>query len=195
MSRITLILIAMLFCAPTQAQDCEIPAGFTNVVYVVESDTLQVTLATEKQVYAPADTVRLWLILKNIGNTGIPEMFSCNPFASARVYEAGCDTVDESGCDAVWSHFPFCYFDVDGEPGLAPGDCLGIYHEWRISESGDVADGEYNVIGAFLYVCIACTPQTSHYIPAVGARVTIEIDSSGVPVTPASWGRLKALYR
>jgi hypothetical protein len=192
---IGLILVTMLYSGASLAQDCEIPADYTNRVYIVESDTLLVSLATNSEVYSPEDTVRIWLILENIGTTEILEMFSCNPFASVRAYAAGCDTIGEPDCTAVWSPFTFCFFDGDEEPGLAAGDCIGLYQEWRISKSGELDDGEYNVIGVFRYTCTTCSPRVSRYIPEVGARVTIVIDSSILPVTSASWGRIKALYR
>ena len=189
---IGLILVTSLFSGVSLAQDCEIPADYTNRVYIVESDTLLVSLATDSEVYSPEDTVRIWLILENIGTTRVPEMFSC---PSIRAYAAGCDAIGEPDCTSVWYPFSFCFFDGDEEPGLAAGDCIGVYEEWRISEGGELDDGEYNLIGVFPYICTTCSPRVRRYIPEVGVRVTIVIDSSVLPVTPASWGRLKALYR
>jgi hypothetical protein len=61
------VLILLLASAAAAADPCDIPPGFTNQVLVLESDTLSVGFATERQVYSPLDTVNFYLVVKNIG--------------------------------------------------------------------------------------------------------------------------------
>jgi hypothetical protein len=195
MKRITLILVSLLWSSAAQAQDCEIPAGYTNRITFLESDTLLVSFATDKEVYAPNEKIRIWFMLENIGDTVIPEMVSCNPTPRVWIYPGACKALTQPGCTPVWSGFPFCFFDPEPDPGLLPGECVGVDFAVQIIEGGSLDDGEYSVIGRFSYVCGTCTPRTQHYIPAQGVHLSIEVDPSVTPVTRVSWGSVKAMYR
>jgi hypothetical protein len=189
-----MILIALLGCAPAAAQDCEIPLDYANQRYVVDSDTLLIGIGTDRHVYPSDGTVHIYMVIQNLGQFEVPEFGIRVPWAIVRAYGAGCVELGQPGCGAVWPEFPFWFFDDDEEPGLGPGECYELRASWEIGESGELPDGEYNVIGAFRHLCRTCPPPVKN-IPAAGIGVSIDIDSELVPAHQTHWGRIKALYR
>ena len=188
-------LVMVLFCTTVAADTCKVPPGFTNRVYVVESDTLLVVFATDKQVYSPGDTLSFYLMVQNNGDGEFYENWGCHPQSEFRVVPGSCDSVTQVGCRAVYPPCPQ-YRGMDcGGTRLEPGSCRVWQESWVIAScSGPPPDGTYKGYGGMLKRLGTGTPPYGFVIPRGGAQVTIEISSS-LPVEESSWGRIKALYR
>jgi len=191
-------LACLVLSTAAAAQTCDIPEGFTNQVVVVESDTLVVGFATDRQVYSHADTVNFYLVVQNTGSDECYINWSIDPQNAVFVLPTSCDSVYTPDCYTSASVFFYpqaVYFYSSGTT-LQPGECRVWQNSWEIATWGDgpPADGIYNVFGGMFYPIYGIFPDEGFRVPRGGAALTIEIDST-VPVEEGSWGRIKVLYR
>ncbi len=195
---IPVYLALLLFSGSAAADTCDIPDGYANRVLVVESDTLLVGFATEREVYSPLETVNFYLVVQNTGSAECFINWSIDPQNAIFVLPTSCDSVYTPDCYTSASVFFYpeaVYFYSDGTR-LQPGECRVWQNSWDIDVWGDgpPADGTYNVFGGMFHPIYDIFPDEGFRVPRGGARLTIQIDSS-VPVVEKSWGEMKAFYR
>jgi hypothetical protein len=180
------------------AQTCDIPEGYTNQVIVVESDTLVVGFATDKEVYSNLDTVNFYLVVQNVGSDECFINWSMDPQNAVFVLPTSCDSVYAPDCytGASVFYYPTIIYFMSSGTRLQPGECRVWENTWDIDvwDEGAPPDAIYNVFGGMFHPIYGMFPDEGFRVPRGGARLTITIDST-VPVEQGSWGRIKAMYR
>ena len=83
-----LIALIVLLSMSAMAQDCPLPAEFTNHVTVQEAD-LEITFATDKYSYTQTDTVWFYLSVKNNGSETFHDNWGIDPQNAAAVLPEG----------------------------------------------------------------------------------------------------------
>jgi len=191
-------IAALMLSSSAMAQTCDVPEEYENQVVVVESDTLVVGFATDKEVYSQLHTVYFYLVVQNIGSDECYMNWSIDPQNAVFVLPTDCDSVYKPDCyvsASVFFYPDYVYFASSGTT-LQPGECRIWENEWDIDVWGEgpPPDGIYKVFGGMFHPIYEMFPDEGFRVPRGGARLTIEIDST-VPVERGTWGRIKSMYR
>ena len=188
------MLILSLSSSAVAAQHCEIPPSYINRANVLVSDTLLVSIATDRNVYSPLDTVHVYFQIENVGEHEFIFEAMCSPWTTAFILPGDCDSLGQSDCHAL----PM-------EPGRAvcpapplriePGECYNWERSLDMRCCGYTPpNGEYGVWGGLFIPCFSGVSPCGIVFPTGGIRVTMEIDSS-LPLRQMSWGRIKTHYK
>jgi hypothetical protein len=192
-------LAAALFLAvvvqTASAQDCDLPANYTNRVTVMEGD-MRVAYATDRSLYAPTEVVSFYLVVQNLGTTPFYVNWGIDPqdghFILRPPFESleeCCTTNELLEQNALWYHPDFVYFYSQGTT-LSPGQC----RVWQRSIDLDwvtPVPETYTVLGGMFHSQLF---YGDFVVPTGGARLHITIDNP-IPTEDTTWGRVKALYR
>jgi hypothetical protein len=194
MRRAIWVLIMSLSGSAAAAQDCDIPPSYVNRATVLVSDTLLVSIATDKNVYSPLDTVRVYFQIVNVGEHEFIFETICYPSTSAFILPADCDSLGQPDCEALPMELEVAFCPAP-PLGVGPGECYNRERSLELSCCGYTPpNGGYGVWSGLFVPCFSGVSPCGIVFPSGGIRVTMEIDSS-VPLRQWSWGRIKTLYR
>ena len=138
------------------AQDCEIPSRYINRANVLVSDTLLVSIATDRNVYSPLDTVQIYFQIENLGEHEFIFEAMCYPWTSAFILPADCDSLGQPDCEALpMEPVPFICPDPPAPPlRIEPGECYNWEGSLDMGCCGYTPpNGEYGVWGGLDIPC------------------------------------------
>jgi hypothetical protein len=186
------MLAALLVPGGAAAQGCSVPHTYGHRATVAVGDLL-VTLATDQETYSIGDPVHFWLSFENTGNlpVTIPNPNSITPMDGILVLPAACDSLEQAGCEGAWLFMVPQWVLMWGVPVvLSPGSCAAYEHTWDgLPRSGHtISPGPYTVLGGMI------SGSFRFHTPPGGIRLPIQLQSPSVPVTPTTWGTIKAKY-
>lgn len=188
------MLIMSLSGSAVAAQDCEIPPSYINRASVLVSDTLLVSIATDRNVYSPLDTVQIHFQIENVGEHEFVFEAMCYPWTSALILPGDCDSLGQPDCEALPME-PGSGFCPAMPLRIEPGECYNWEKSLDMGCCGYTPpNGEYGVWGGLFTPCFLGVSPCGIVFPPGGIRVTMEIDSS-LRMSQMSWGRVKALYK
>ena len=192
-----LVLLWLLFTASQSSAECPVPPGFENHVTRTEGN-LKFTFALDQFAYVlDADTIHFHFSVENLGTESARFDFPGAPDNMFAIYPITCSSLDQPGCfEAAPFFMPQLYFWFNPGFTLLPGQCKEYSMDWTQDPNRDVAPALGNYRGfAGLWTLGPPNGWPGMFMYASGLTLDLEFVGSPTPVVPATWGRIKALYR
>jgi hypothetical protein len=186
-----LALLAVI--APQARAQCGLPANFTNSAEVEEGD-LKVILASDRELYAPGDSVLFCLIVQNHGSTTFSVNWHIDPQDGLFVMPEACTAVTlECFTSAVFVHPRIVQYFSAGTT-LAPGECRAWMRVWDTAVF-PAPEARYNVLGGMFDPHPAVDSPIGRFrVPSNGVLLRVTLGGS-TSVTRSGWDLIKKRYR
>ena len=187
--------LAMGVATVASATPCDVPPTLENRKTVVDGD-VEVTIASERATYEAGDTITIYIVYKNMGADTLRFERNNSPMHGFSVLPETCTSSRQAGCDALLLfQFPRIVHPTTDAMELPPGECHSWSYAWN-GRTNDVDDhqllGQFTVLGGVWAEPVVLYLH-DYSLPGGGAPLGIEIGAT--TVQPATWGRVRTLFR